>query len=147
MFCCANRSVSHLTFIREVSSRGRWKLIQRRTSGQCAEETLEQSVINGMSLSNISLTKGGHFGAQRTLWKSQQYVKGNGDERHPGICAFQTQQGQHRYQLRETAAACTKLAQVNARWNSGTERECWHHSPLPLAQKLSPTDNLLQRKH
>ena len=58
----------------------------------CAEEcnTLEHSVINGMSLSNISLTKGGPFGAQETLCKSQQYVKGSGDGRHPGFHAHLT---------------------------------------------------------
>lgn len=76
---------------------------------------MEHSVINGMFLSNTSLTKGGHLGAQRTLWKSQQYVKGSGDGRHPGIYAFQTQQGKLRCQLKEAVAACTKLAQVNAR--------------------------------
>jgi|UPI0000F4D965 hypothetical protein len=44
---------------------------------------------------------------------------------------FETQQGWYTYELAETIAACTRPAQIQARWGFSTEKGEWTGDPTP----------------
>ena len=65
-FCCHHRSVSHSAIIREPSSYNTWEVILKPTAEPLQKETLEHSVLNGISSPNSSPKGSRNFAEEET---------------------------------------------------------------------------------
>lgn len=135
-----HRSVPHSILIKDASSCSKWGLTLRQQLNKCREwETLEHSILNGISSSNPPLK------AQGSIWKKRQNdcksQRGQMTARKP---YFPYRTGlMHIWTHRDCESIY--IAQIKASWNPSTAKLKWTWDPT-FTKKLSAADTRWLRK-